>query len=170
MFLACPRCATGALRCSRSRPIPDRREVSKGRCARCVQTGSHQSVYEARCESIDRSEATLTLDPTLAFKLLRYINSPAFGLRVEVASFRHAPEALACPSAGFGQQRPRHEVGDVRHAAPRGLLMEELAHAMTGGYDEQMRNEALIRDSAERLLLGVGEINRAVLRALAQAA
>jgi EAL and modified HD-GYP domain-containing signal transduction protein len=29
-------------------------------------------------------------DPTLAFRLLRYINSPAFGLRVEVTRFRHA--------------------------------------------------------------------------------
>lgn len=39
---------------------------------------------------IDKLEEAITLDPTLAFKLLRYINSPAFGLRVEVSSFRHA--------------------------------------------------------------------------------
>ena len=32
----------------------------------------------------------LKRDPTLAFRLLRYINSPAFGLRVEISSFRHA--------------------------------------------------------------------------------
>ena len=41
-------------------------------------------------EPIDRLEATLRRDPTLAFKLLRYINSPAFGLRVEINSFAHA--------------------------------------------------------------------------------
>jgi EAL and modified HD-GYP domain-containing signal transduction protein len=29
-------------------------------------------------------------DPALAFKLLRYVNSPGFGLRVEIQSFRHA--------------------------------------------------------------------------------
>jgi EAL and modified HD-GYP domain-containing signal transduction protein len=35
-------------------------------------------------------EAEIRQDPALAFRLLRYINSPAFGLRVEVQSFRHA--------------------------------------------------------------------------------
>jgi EAL and modified HD-GYP domain-containing signal transduction protein len=41
---------------------------------------------------IDRQEeprparSVLKNDPTLAFKLMRYINSPAFGLRVEVTS------------------------------------------------------------------------------------
>ena len=39
---------------------------------------------------IEQLEATLKRDPSLAFKLLRYINSPAFGLRVEISSFRHA--------------------------------------------------------------------------------
>jgi EAL and modified HD-GYP domain-containing signal transduction protein len=41
-------------------------------------------------EGIDKLENTLKRDPSLAFKLLRYINSPAFGLRVEISSFRHA--------------------------------------------------------------------------------
>ena len=43
-----------------------------------------------RHESIDRLEAVMKNDPTMAFKLMRYINSPAFGLSVEVTSFRHA--------------------------------------------------------------------------------
>ena len=43
-----------------------------------------------RQESIDRLEAVLRNDPTLAFRLVRYINSAAFGLRVEISSFRHA--------------------------------------------------------------------------------
>ncbi|MDQ6640482.1 MAG: HDOD domain-containing protein, partial [Pseudomonadota bacterium] len=34
-------------------------------------------------EPIERLENTLKRDPSLAFKLLRYINSPACGLRVE---------------------------------------------------------------------------------------
>ena len=41
-------------------------------------------------EPIEKLENTLKRDPSLAFKLLRYINSPAFGLRVEISSFRHA--------------------------------------------------------------------------------
>ena len=35
-------------------------------------------------------EALLKRDPTLSFKLLRYINSAGFGLGCEVTSFRHA--------------------------------------------------------------------------------
>ena len=43
-----------------------------------------------RPEPIEKLENTLKRDPSLAFKLMRYINSPAFGLRVEISSFRHA--------------------------------------------------------------------------------
>ena len=184
-------------------------------------------------EPIDRLEDTLKLDPTLAFKLLRYINSPAFGLRVEVGSFRHAlmllgyrrlKRWLALLLASASKDRDMKPV--MFAALRRGLLMEELARASGGANNDEMRNEAFIcgvfslldrmmkqpfadllkavpvpdsvrqvlvdgvgpyqpflevvraveneslfdvRDCAERLLLGVGEINRAVLRALAQA-
>jgi EAL and modified HD-GYP domain-containing signal transduction protein len=182
---------------------------------------------------MERLEDTLKLDPTLAFKLLRYINSPAFGLRVEVGSFRHAlmllgyarlKRWLALLLASASKDRDMKPV--MFAALRRGLLMEELARASASGNDEQLRNEAFIcgvfslldrmmkqpfadllksvpvpdsvrqalvdgvgpyqpflevvraveneslfdvRESAERLLLGVGEINRAVLRALGQA-
>ncbi|OYU77363.1 MAG: histidine kinase, partial [Burkholderiales bacterium PBB5] len=43
-----------------------------------------------RAEPIDRLEAVMRNDPTLAFRLMRYLNSPAFGLRVEITSFAHA--------------------------------------------------------------------------------
>jgi EAL and modified HD-GYP domain-containing signal transduction protein len=185
-------------------------------------------------ESIERLEDALKLDPTLAFKLLRYINSAAFGLRVEVGSFRHAlmllgyqrlKRWLALLLTSASKDRDMKPV--MFAALRRGLLMEELARASGGGNNEEMRNEAFIggvfslldrmmkqpfaellkavpvpdsvrqvlvdgvgpyqpflevvraveneslfdvRDSAERLLLGVGEINRAVLRALARAA
>jgi EAL and modified HD-GYP domain-containing signal transduction protein len=39
-------------------------------------------------------EAALKLDVALSYKLLRYINSPGFGLMVEVQSFRHAVTIL----------------------------------------------------------------------------
>jgi EAL and modified HD-GYP domain-containing signal transduction protein len=184
-------------------------------------------------EPIDRLEDVLKLDPTLAFKLLRYINSAAFGLRVEVASFRHAlmllghqrlKRWLALLLASASKERDMKPV--MFAALRRGLLMEQLARASGGGSDEQMRNEAFIcgvfslldrmmaqpfaellksvpvpegvrqaladgdgpyqpfleivravenesifdiRESAERLLLGEAEINRAVLHALATA-
>jgi EAL and modified HD-GYP domain-containing signal transduction protein len=177
-------------------------------------------------EPIEKLEATLKRDPPLAFKLLRYINSPAFGLRVEISSFRHAIMML-------GYQRLKRWLAlllataskDVNlkpvmfAAVRRGLLMEELAR--TSG-DEEMRNEMFIcgvfslldrmfqqpfegllatipvpervrqtlvdktgpyqpymdvvqaaeseslfdfREAADRLMMGVGEINRAQLRA-----
>jgi c-di-GMP phosphodiesterase len=39
-------------------------------------------------------EAVIKRDPTLLFKLLRYVSSPAIGLRVEIRSFRHALSLL----------------------------------------------------------------------------
>jgi len=99
-------------------------------------------------EPIDRLEATLKRDPTLAFKLMRYINSPAFGLSVEISSFRHAIMML-------GYQRLKRwlalllataskdaNLKPVMFAAVRrGLLMEELVR---GTGDDEMRNEMFI--------------------------
>jgi EAL and modified HD-GYP domain-containing signal transduction protein len=102
-------------------------------------------------EPMDRLEDVLKLDPTLAFKLLRYINSAAFGLRVEVQSFRHAlmllgytrlKRWLALLLASASKERDMKPV--MFSALRRGLLMEELARASVGGGDEQMRNEAFI--------------------------
>jgi len=184
-----------------------------------------------REESIDRLEQTLRRDPTLAFKLLRYINSPAFGLRVEISSFAHAIMMLGHHKLKrwlallLATATKDANLKPVMFAAVRrGLLMEELARAVG---DEEMRNEMFIcgvfslldkmfqqpfadllktipvpervaqalvgntgpyyayfelvraiegeslfdvREAAEKLLLGIGEINRAQLRALSAAA
>jgi c-di-GMP-related signal transduction protein len=40
--------------------------------------------------NVSEIEALLKRDPTLSFKLLRYINSAGFGLSCEITSFRHA--------------------------------------------------------------------------------
>ena len=82
-------------------------------------------------------EATLKRDPTLAFKLMRYINSPLFGLRTEISSFGHAVMLL-------GYQRLKRwlalllvTAGDDANQRPlmyaalrRGLMMEALAIEM----------------------------------------
>ncbi len=100
---------------------------------------------------IEKLEEAITLDPTLAFKLMRYINSPAFGLRVEVSSFRHAlmllgyqrlKRWLALLLASASKERDMKPV--MFAALRRGLLMEELVRASVGGTDEQMRSEAFI--------------------------
>jgi EAL and modified HD-GYP domain-containing signal transduction protein len=184
-----------------------------------------------REESIDRLEQTLRRDPTLAFKLLRYINSAAFGLRVEIASFAHAimmlghrklKRWLALLLATATKDANMKPV--MFAAVRRGLLMEEFARSAG---DEEMRNEMFIcgvfslldrmfnqpfdellktlpvpervaqalvigtgpyfgylelvravegessfdvRAAAEKLMLSIDEINRALMRALAAAA
>jgi EAL and modified HD-GYP domain-containing signal transduction protein len=161
---------------------------------------------------------------------MRYINSPAFGLRVEINSFSHAimmlgykklKRWLALLLATAGKDPNMRPV--MFAAVRRGLLMEELAR---GTGDEEMRNELFIcgvfslldklmgepfdvllksipvpervyqalaeetgpfwpyceliraveaeslfeiRDAAERLLMGQGEMNRALMKALAGA-
>jgi EAL and modified HD-GYP domain-containing signal transduction protein len=97
---------------------------------------------------IEVLENTLKRDPALAYKLLRYINSPAFGLSVEISSFRHAIMVL-------GYQRLKRwlalllataskdpNMRPVMYAAVRrGLLMEELSR---GCGSDEMRNELFI--------------------------
>lgn len=101
-----------------------------------------------RQESIDRLEAVLKNDPTLAFRLVRYINSAAFGLRVEISSFRHAIMmlgyqklkrwlALLLASASADPNMKPVMFAAVR----RGLFMEELVRSSG---DEQMGSEMFI--------------------------
>ncbi len=99
-------------------------------------------------EDIDKMEATLKRDPSLAFKLLRYMNSAAFGLPVEVSSFRHAIMLL-----GFNRLKrwlalllttasKDHAMRPIMFGAlRRGLLMEELAKGMG---DAEARDEMFI--------------------------
>jgi len=93
-------------------------------------------------------EAVLRSDPTLAFKLMRYINSPAFGLSVEVTSFQHAVmmlgyqrlkrwlSLLMAGAVNEPNQRPLMVL-----AVRRGLFMEELVRHSA---DEATRNELFI--------------------------
>ncbi len=134
-------------------PIDDALSGSAARTGRPVAQPDQQVIVELihrvdNEDPIDKLENTLKRDPSLAFKLLRYINSPAFGLRVEVSSFRHAIMLL-------GYQRLKRWLAlllataskDVNlrpvmfAAVRRGLLMEEL---VAGSGDEEMRSEVFI--------------------------
>jgi EAL and modified HD-GYP domain-containing signal transduction protein len=93
-------------------------------------------------------EAVLRRDPTLAFRLMRYLNSPAFGLRVEINSFGHALmllgyqrlkrwlSLLLASSAKGVNARPV-----MYSALRRGLLMEELCGEQG---DAEVRGEMFI--------------------------
>lgn len=99
-------------------------------------------------DDVERLEQTLKRDPSLAFKLLRYLNSAAFGLPVEVASFRHAIMLL-----GYARMKrwlalllttasKDHSMRPIMFAAlRRGLLMEELAKGLS---DTELRDEMFI--------------------------
>ena len=134
-------------------PIDDALSGTAARTGKPVAQPDQQVIVELihrvdNEEPIDKLEATLKRDPSLAFKLLRYINSPAFGLRVEVSSFRHAIMLL-------GYQRLKRWLAlllataskDVNlrpvmfAAVRRGLLMEEL---VAGAGDDEMRSEVFI--------------------------
>lgn len=102
-----------------------------------------------RAEPIDRLEAVMKNDPTMAFKLMRYINSPAFGLSVEVSSFRHAimllgyqrlKKWLALLLAAGSRDASQKPV--IYAAVRRGLLMEELGR--DSGADDEQRGELFI--------------------------
>ena len=74
-------------------PIDDAVTTTAARSGKQVAAPDMQVIVELihrvdKEEPIEKLEATLKRDPPLAFKLLRYINSPAFGLRVEISSFR----------------------------------------------------------------------------------
>lgn len=182
-------------------------------------------------EDVERLEQTLKRDPSLAFKLLRYLNSAAFGLPVEVSSFRHAIMLL-----GYARMKRwlalllttasnDHSMRPIMYGAlRRGLLMEEFAqnmsereqrdemficglfslldHMLKQPFDKLLQSipvpervrQALVEESgpyqpyldlvraieaesvfdyrerAEALMLGAGEINACLLRALHKAA
>ena len=102
-----------------------------------------------RQEPADRLEAVMKNDPTMAFRLMRYINSPAFGLSVEVTSFRHAimllgyqrlKRWLALLLAAGSRDASMKPV--IYAAVRRGLLMEELGR--DSGCDDERRGELFI--------------------------
>jgi EAL and modified HD-GYP domain-containing signal transduction protein len=101
-----------------------------------------------REEPVNKLEPVLRRDPALAFRLMRYLNSPAFGLPVEVNSFSHALMllgyqrlkrwlALLLVSSAKG---PNSKVL-ICAAVRRGLFLEELGREHG---DAEMRGELFI--------------------------
>jgi EAL and modified HD-GYP domain-containing signal transduction protein len=97
---------------------------------------------------VAKLEAILKRDPKLGFKLMRYLNSPAFGMSVEIQSFGHALMLL-------GYQRLKRWLvlllasaskdpggKPVLHASVRrGMIMEELVRAQR---DNELSGEMFI--------------------------
>ncbi len=97
---------------------------------------------------LENMEATLKRDASLSFKLLRYLNSAAFGLPVEVTSFRHAMMLLGYPRLKrwlallLTTASKDHLMRPVMWAAlRRGLLLEELSKSLS---DSDAKDEMFI--------------------------
>lgn len=101
-----------------------------------------------REEPAEKMEPLLKTDPTLAFRLLRHINSPAFGLRVEVTSFKHALMLLGYARLkqwlrlllASGSRDPAMRPL-MRAAVCRGFVMEELGRGIG---DDEVRAEMFV--------------------------
>jgi c-di-GMP phosphodiesterase len=134
-------------------PIDDAVTTSAARSGKAVAAPGMAAIVELirqvdKEDDIERLESTLKRDPALAFKLLRYINSPAFGLRVEIGSFRHAIMMLGYKRLKrwlallLATASKEVNLKPVMFAAVRrGMLMEELVRSSG---DEEMRNEMFI--------------------------
>ena len=134
-------------------PIDDAVTTATARSGRAASAPGLQAIVELirqvdAEEPLEKLEATLKRDPPLAFKLLRYINSPAFGLRVEIGSFRHVimmlgykrlKRWLALLLATAGKDVNLKPV--MFAAVRRGILMEELVRSSG---DAEMRDEMFI--------------------------
>ena len=119
-------------------PFGDAPVASTGRRATPTDVGLIMELISGidRELPVARLEDMLKRDPTLAFRLLRHLNSPAFGLSVEVTSLAHAlmllgPQRLKrwlalllASSSTHGQARPM-----LFAALRRGLLLEALVSA-----------------------------------------
>lgn len=131
-------------------PIDDQPAPSGGRKAvpQDLQVALELMNGVDREAPVQQLEATLRKDPTLAFRLMRYLNSPGFGLAVEITSFGHALMML-------GHQRLKRWLAlllassskDANAkalmfcAVRRGLLMEELGRNLP---DAELRGEIFI--------------------------
>ena len=131
-------------------PWDDAPPKPTGRASVPADVGTVMELISAvdREEPVARLEVVLRRDPTLAFRLMRYLNSPAFGLSVEINSFGHALMMLGyqrlkrwlalllASSAKGANARPL-----MFAAVRRGLLMEALCQEPG---DAEQRGEMFI--------------------------
>ncbi len=132
--------------------VPDKPQT--GAAAQRAAQPEMQAIVELinrvdKHEPVERLEAVMKNDPTMAFRLLRYINSPAFGLRVEVSSFRHAIMLIGYQRLKrwlvlllAAASRDTNLKPVVFAAVRRGLVMEELGR--DNGCDDDQRGELFI--------------------------
>ncbi len=128
--------------------VPPPGAGGRGKVATDIQVVMELMQGVDREEPVNRLEAVLKRDPTLAFRLLRYLNSPAFGLSAEITSFGHAIMMLGYTRLKRWLALLLASSGKAANAKPllhaalrRGLFLEELGKAQS---DAEMRGEMFI--------------------------
>lgn len=109
--------------------------------------------------SYGRIEELLKHDPSLVYKLLRYMNSPLIGLRIEIHSVR---EAIAL----LGEREFRRWVSIVAVASMASDKTPELIHtALTRGYfcEDISRLIGMVHQSSDLFLMGLLSVTDALL-------
>jgi len=127
---------------------------------------SHKLAYVQLLQSVatpdfdmDLLASKIKLEPSLTYKLLRYLNSPAFGLRAEIHSISHALHLL-------GERELRKwiavvAVGVLADAKPDELMKVPL---IRGRFCELLAPHAGLADQASDLfLLGLLSVTDAIL-------
>jgi EAL and modified HD-GYP domain-containing signal transduction protein len=105
-------------------------------------------------------EAILKRDPALGFKLMRYLNSPAFGMSVEINSFGHAVMLL-------GYQRLKRWLVLLLSSAAKGPGAKPLMHASVRRglfLEELVRSQRDSELSGEMFVCGVFSLLDKLLR------
>ncbi|MDQ6964551.1 MAG: HDOD domain-containing protein [Mariprofundales bacterium] len=110
-------------------------------------------------ESAEELEELISRDVAIAYKLLKYINSPAFGLRSEIKSIRHALTLL-----GLKSVRTWASIVALSSASsnkPDELVRQSLVR---GRFLEQLAEESGSRDArSDHFILGMFSLLEAML-------
>src|SRR5713101_4371929 len=96
----------------------------------------------------DAIETLLKQEPSLLYRLLRYLNSPALGLRAEVHSIRHAITLLGTDE--FRRWASIFALISMSNGHPPELLRTALTRAF---FCEELSNAAGLSDKSPRLFL-----------------
>lgn len=129
--------AEDVLQCYRGRPMP----ASNKAIVRVMNALDDE-------QSLDRIERLFSQEPTLAYRLLLYLNSAGLGLRGGIASLRHGFMMLGFNriKRWLAEQLPNAtEDADLRPVNATMLLRAQLMeHLMDAGIEEDLRREVFL--------------------------
>jgi hypothetical protein len=111
--------------------------------------------------SLDAIERLLSEEPVLAWRFLRYVNSPGLGLRSEVESIRRGLMVLGYSVLKAWVQEQRPQATDDRNLQPIRMALVMRAHLMErlldAGEEDNLRREVYLCGLLSQIDLLLGE-------------